>query len=881
MERKNEQPPRKHTDEEHQTEAAAKFIERQRREGIENATDAEIISLSPPEKKDKKDERPEAPATAMEIAYAKAAETKRRAEEALGVEIGNDLLNRLSDPASLEKLSHAEPSAGAKDAPALPTAPPENIPSELARIYGDTVPPAALEMFGKLKGKTKRESYIAKLAADEAERKKRTEERKRDRGRPRKGKPKSKKPEAKPRAAEPVAAAAAVAEAEPAISPVSRRLEAEEQKAIDERIAAAHAAEPVAAAAAPEPAPAAAESLPAVFRSNRDLSHGGTAEAMAGIGKPNPDEDEEYPAVWRYNRNRRGMGANPNASEPAGEPERTPKEWREKLRELIEGAKGKVEWWKSAEEHLIRRNQELDARLEKESGVERGFRWLGEKYNKLPFKYKIALGVTLGLGTAATAGTLAVAFPLLGLAAQRAAGLATMYMKFEKNSHQEKWGKEKAMLKAGVYTVLMGLAIKEAIEYASETDLAHTAQAKVEEWLGTMLGHPIPEVSQPAPAADTGGPPAGVAASASITQEAQGIEAPVQISEAPEISVVATQGKGAEYMMKRMWEGLQDLKQQGLDVSQYPEGSDMHTLLTATPENIDAVVHRIAADPQHGFFNPDGTSVRIDLGSHMTVDTEGNILLNEAVQAPAHAPVTPAYAPAEPALSHETIPSEDPVQTIDLTEAQDQATRQATEASARPEVSPGQETVAEPEQPGSPVEALEEQTVPSAPDAAAPAEQGYLMDSEGRQVLDSQGNPIRTDSYESPAPAEAPAISEASPPAPTIEHMKEFINQNKLPIDPLHGHIFQDTTGAIIAYGNDFNARFDAAQDFAKANPNTSVWVQAKEPVFYEGAWRPWVFEVKYGGLWRGMQILGADGPTTPSQIGGINPDAFIKQLDK
>jgi hypothetical protein len=123
-------------------------------------------------------------------------------------------------------------------------------------------------------------------------------------------------------------------------------------------------------------------------------------------------------------------------------------------------------------------------------------------------------------------------------------------------------------------------------------------------------------------------------------------------------------------------------------------------------------------------------------------------------------------------------------------------------------------------------------------------------------------------------------IDSVEPPV-QFEHVKEFINPNKVPINPLQGHVFVDSSGAVLAYGNDYAARFNAAQDFAKANPNTSVWVQAEKPVFYEESWRPWVFEVKYGGFWRGMQVLGANGPPDPSSIGGINPDTFIKQLDK
>ena len=130
------------------------------------------------------------------------------------------------------------------------------------------------------------------------------------------------------------------------------------------------------------------------------------------------------------------------------------------------------------------------------------------------------------------------------------------------------------------------------------------------------------------------------------------------------------------------------------------------------------------------------------------------------------------------------------------------------------------------------------------------------------------------------------SASSASAPEPVpqttmIEHSEKFTNVNNLPIDPLHGHVFQTSDGSVVAYGNDFSSRFDAAETFAKADPGTSVWVQAEKPVFYDGAWRPWLLEVKYGGWWRGIHVSNGDGPSDPSQIGAVNPDTFIKQLDR
>lgn len=347
--------------------------------------------------------------------------------------------------------------------------------------------------------------------------------------------------------------------------------------------------------------------------------------------------------------------------------EGTPKENRSRFLEVMARAKEKFGWYSSSEEHLIRQNEELDAQMEAIGGklkIERGFRWIGEKYNKLPFKYKLALGATLGLGTVLSAGTLAVAFPLLGIAGQRAAGLASMYMKFEKQSHDEawgknkEWGKQKAMLKAGVYTVLIGLTMKEAIEYASETEIAHAAQAKVEGFLGYMMGHTVSPsvVSAPAEApthvASPSTPEAHVASPAPEGAPPAVTEAPAAAEaatpEMPAIMIHASSGRGYEYMLKRMWE---DLQERQLDPSKYGENSDIHKLLTADAGNIDKVVHDIASDPQHGFFNPDGArSAVIRPTDILTVGANGQVLLITPDDVIAHAPVggptTPAYHPS-------------------------------------------------------------------------------------------------------------------------------------------------------------------------------------------------------------------------------------------
>lgn len=352
--------------------------------------------------------------------------------------------------------------------------------------------------------------------------------------------------------------------------------------------------------------------------------------------------------------------------------ERTPKEWREKLRGLIEGAKnmteGVSERFTKSKNYLNDRAKEIDAKAAEIGGVEKTFRSLGEKYNKLSLIHKLGVGVTLGVGaTVFAASSPWVALGFIGsLGVQRAAGMASMFLKIEKDLQEKKVGeksnqfigrKERAMFDAMFYTVIMGAAIKEGLEMAREYDVVE----RTREWLGGMLGHntttpeatllpvaPVPEVSEPAAATA-----AGEAIASAPTPEMPSVE--------------ASSGHGYEYMVKRLWEELQT---KHLDPSRYAPDSDVHRLLTTDANSIDKVVHQIAADSSHGFFNADGTSVRINLDSHMTVNADGNIQLDDMVKAPEGAPTTPPYHPETPvlAVSSEEAPasaaSSPPIETI-------------------------------------------------------------------------------------------------------------------------------------------------------------------------------------------------------------------------
>lgn len=379
----------------------------------------------------------------------------------------------------------------------------------------------------------------------------------------------------------------------------------------------------------------------------------------------------------------------------------TRKGWQDKLRSLIEGAKEKVDWWKSAEEGLIRRSADLDAKAENIGGLEKHFRKMGEKYNKLDWKYKLAIGAGLGLGV--TVSTMTGAFPLAyalmaGVGVQRSAALSTMFLKFEKDLMDRKaGGKEKAMAKAMVYTIAMGgamlaagAAVRDGLDLVSKTSLGHSVNGWLKDhWpsgqqttgvsskgaADTLEQHPQVSKSTlnvpPAPAAAAAVSEAAQqgpveAASPRIeadaldqaskqslaevtepvaTEPAAAVEATPNESlvgeEVPGVSVEATKGKGYEYMLKRLWEKSVEA---GLKPEDYPKGSDLRALLEADTASIDKTVHNLATDNE--YFKETGRSVQVNLGDKMTIDTKGNIWMNdETILAHKEAPTTAPYHP--------------------------------------------------------------------------------------------------------------------------------------------------------------------------------------------------------------------------------------------
>ncbi|MBU6388749.1 hypothetical protein KGQ72_02670 [Patescibacteria group bacterium] len=656
------------------------------------------------------------------------------------------------------------------DVPATPpveTGEPKTIPPELQAVFRE-VPPKVMEKYAGITDPKKRERYVENVRIaqqKQAERESRERDKNKKPVKHRTQKPKTQSPEK--------------------IEEVARRMKEETAEEL-RRMAAARTIALKPSGAAPD-APTIKMSVDAI-RSDMD-------------GKPNPDEDEEYPAVWRYNRDRRGnteargeppsSGPEPSSTEAWQWPksERTPAEERNFLRKLIEGAKEKFEWWKSSKEGLIRRNKELDAQAEKIPGVEKLFRTWGETYNKFGWKTKLAVGAGLGLGAVVTAGSLPMVIPLFGIAAQRIAGLSTMYLKFEKNSHDQawgrnkEWGKQKAMLKAGFYTVLMSIAIKEAIEYASETEIANAAQAKIEGWLGSMLGHHATppagasEAQHPAAAA----PPAphaptapiapehsaiaaGHQASADVQASAPGIDHSVAVSNAGgaaasapafEMPTVGASSHGYEGMLKNLLKQLPDTKPDGI-----PDGSDLAKLYEAkaNPGLLEKTVYELAKGHK---FLVDGESVRIDPTAHMTI-VGGQLHLTDATH-PAgvfdaasnmhilhpHADVhftSASQAPRAEVPAPEAIPVPPAPAEVDLTAAQHLAEEKLAAPVVPPPVS---------EQP--PV----------------------WHTGSGGVLTDGSGNPVHAGEYGQPPPAahieaaQTPFVSPPEAPAPEAPNAPE------------------------------------------------------------------------------------------------------------
>ncbi len=509
----------------------------------------------------------------------------------------------------------------------------------------------------------------------------------------------------------------------------------------------------------------------------------------------------EGPAVWRKSE------------------EMTRKEAQEELQRLVAEATAKADAEKETKqekepatpgEMLAVRSQELDAGLAKMGKVESGFRRLGEKYNKMGWKTKIAVGLTLGVGAGIASGaSLPAAFACLtGVAAQRVAGLSTAFLKFEK-SELEKGGthaKEKAMVKAILFSAGMTLAMSELIREVSQSDWA----AHVREWLGDKLGHhaaaPMASQTSEAPTLaphassvpDATPPPAppevpqAAATAAPAAEAAPAVAAPAPIAEAPVVSVGAS-SHGYEGMLKDLIKQLPDQPPAGMQAN-----SDIERLFDAKahPEKINGVIHRLAMD--HKFFG-EGGSVVIDKSAHLSIGADGALHFSDAAHgdivnaaegmklsgAPhIEAPVPSAPVPEDAHIEAQPPPS---VETNDLTAAQE-----AHEA------------------------AVNAANVPTPAPALAP-EAPVVHDGSGNAIRDGSGNLIHSGSYEQAADV--------------------VRNNYGLDVPVKETHLYIDSAGTkVFAFGGTAEARLEVMTKYLTTHPNEVIYA-ADDSGKYRVAW--------------------------------------------
>lgn len=539
----------------------------------------------------------------------------------------------------------------------------------------------------------------------------------------------------------------------------------------------------------------------------------------------------------------------------------TPAESRDALREAVrklEEIEIPAKAFEVREGYVRQRSAELDAKAEKLGIVERGFRKIGERYNKLGWKSKLAVG--LGLGIGAGIGS-AVSMPLAlacmsGVFAQRVAGMASMFLKYEQGFQDGKRKKERAMGAAIAYTAGMtGLmfalseGVKEGVQYAQQ----HGWTESVQSWLAHHWpGHhepaidpnnpPLPPAAHPeaapaAPAAEMQQPAAAAAAGNAPETAAPAAHSAVPEAPAPAHlemqDIAAVHGRGYEQMLYKMGQALHDKYPNGLP-SGVAANSDAAKLWEAVQEDgaghlhkhLQGAVHRIATE--HGFFRVDGTSVRIDPSAHMTIGADGQIHLADAthpdmIEAAPGMHTTPAYS-AEAAESS----------------VAPQASLEVHETLPPPNVPP-------PPAPNPPP--LESHTAPAvgAPVAEAAATH---MPTKLEPPMDGDWGHWGTPSHYSAMPpepvayAEAPVAHAAEVPMPgapapealshvespvvadVVEQAHSFVNNFDIEVSETEPRLYADKAGRVFAYGGSDESRFKLVQEYLAQSKGKDVVVR-------------------------------------------------------
>jgi len=558
---------------------------------------------------------------------------------------------------------------------------------------------------------------------------------------------------------------------------------------------------------------------PAVFRKLR-----GEKKEAAG---PKPLETEGMSAA-EYLAKRMEQ----EAAARALPKEETRAGWQRILAGLI-NAKEKTEWWASSKEGLIRRSAELDTELEKMGGAEKSFRWVGEKYNKLDWKGKLAVGLAIGVGggvVAAAGSPLVWGFALLG-GVQRAAGLSTMFLKYEKAAldKNETFAKEKALAKAIGYSVVMSaamLGIGYAVKEASQTEFVRNNYDRVRDFLADKLGHhpmsPAPSGSE-IPSRLQGIAPGDYPESATVPHQASADvqAAALENGAIPNLSglaVDATPGQGYEYMMKQLAKQLHEHPLDLKTLNDLPADSDIRRLasvMDSNPANLGKTVHDLAIE--HGFFK-DGASIQIDLSSRLAFDNDGQLAFSDAVHRTpfSGAPVGFAVTPPLEAAAPQDLGGIAPGNFGPAGEAPSTGVEAASNAAA---VGPIEVTLQQPEGPA-------------------------VVDLTAAQDLN-----------------------------PNVSQAQTWENPFHVNVTPEVGTIYSDSSNTIFAFGAKAH---EAAEAYVRAHHDATVLVQSSS-LGADG--KPFVEQVAF----KGWGIFGSVEVTAPKEYAGlsVDPNEFTKRLTK
>lgn len=557
----------------------------------------------------------------------------------------------------------------------------------------------------------------------------------------------------------------------------------------------------------------------------------------------------------------------------------------------------------SLEGKLARRSAELDTKA-KELGprTEALIRGIGERYNRLSWKKKLAIGGLLAagsVGTAVATGGASIWWTFGILSGYRAVAGAGTFVAVEgwlKHSHEKKdrwWnGRPKTYAATAGLLVASGLAGK-GISAGANVLLETSGGRAISSWLkshfpfpsaettrtsGLAAPHDTPDLAEralstpmrvapPMPVMPTEAPPIydpiipGRIAPEGLPLSPEHAPAPVTTVSMPRSEVYAKPGQGYESMLRIM---AGNIRGAGLNPDDYAPkapgpGSDLYKLLSADPKALNATILEI--EKAHGFLKPDGSSALVLTGATMSISPYGQIYFSQpdgptAVQAPENVRTTPPVR----ARVASTIPVEGGGTAADLNRAELARIRAGQPASP---------TALRGALPPPPPEAGRTIPPPPPPGPPPPPPPEVLA---GSRAVPPPPEALRN--------GQALPPPEGPPPPWRSGYAEPFMNRPyNLSVDPRVPGIYTDRAGAQFTFGGDPQMQMAMAREYVRGNPGPPVWVPSPEMVSYGGQWVPeYVPVYRGGGLRRLVDSITGHRHHGPMH-GRVDPHNFTRRL--